>query len=90
MSRSGQHGEPPTVTAVVRGQGELIGLLKATGCDMDERTEDGRTGLHVAGMLGRAGSVRELIEAGAEVGAKDVERKTLVHWAAEYGHMEVL
>ncbi|EKX31007.1 hypothetical protein GUITHDRAFT_83504, partial [Guillardia theta CCMP2712] len=52
--------------------------------------EDGRTGLHVAGMLGRAGSVRELIQAGAEVGAKDDEWKTMVHWAGEYGHVEVL
>ncbi|EKX31223.1 hypothetical protein GUITHDRAFT_59999, partial [Guillardia theta CCMP2712] len=80
----------PTVTAVVRGQGELIRLLKAGEYDMDERTEDGRTGLHVAGMLGRAGSVRELIQAGAEVGAKDDEWKTMVHWAGEYGHVEVL
>ncbi|EKX41070.1 hypothetical protein GUITHDRAFT_75016, partial [Guillardia theta CCMP2712] len=85
-----QHGEPPTVTALVRGQGELIGLLKAAGYNMDERTEDGRTGMHVAGMLGRAGSVRELIEAGAEAGAKDRAGKTMVHWAAEYGHVEVL
>ena len=60
------------------------------GCDMDERMEDERTGLHVAGMLGRAGSVRELIEAGAEVGAKDKKGKTMVHWATAYGHVEVL
>ncbi|EKX32799.1 hypothetical protein GUITHDRAFT_40883, partial [Guillardia theta CCMP2712] len=64
-----------------------------TGCDMDERMEDGRTGLHVAWMLGRAGSVRELIEAGAEVRAKDEKRRTFMYWATAAsagGYLEVL
>eukprot|EP00960_Hanusia_phi_P071474 767561-Hanusia_phi.AAC.12 len=41
-------------------------------------------------MLGMDGIVRELIEAGAEVTARDQTDKTCAHWASEHGRVEVL
>jgi len=46
--------------------------------------------LFQAAKNGHADSVRSLLRAGAEVDSKDDEEKTALHWAAAYGHRDVV
>jgi len=45
--------------------------------------------LHLAAVSGDLEEVRELLEKGADVNAKDEEGRTPLHWAAGNGYVEV-
>ncbi|KAL3692097.1 hypothetical protein R1sor_005748 [Riccia sorocarpa] len=46
--------------------------------------------LHDAARMGQAGRVRELVESGIKITAKDSSGFTALHWASLYGHTEVV
>ncbi|EKX33921.1 hypothetical protein GUITHDRAFT_119904 [Guillardia theta CCMP2712] len=89
ISSEEDQAEPPTVRAVIRGQGELIPLLKAGGCDKDNRS---RTCAHEASQAGHVEILRYLEETcGQELlREKDDEGRTCAHDASYGGHLEVL
>ncbi|EKX53396.1 hypothetical protein GUITHDRAFT_58236, partial [Guillardia theta CCMP2712] len=80
----------PIVLAVLRGQRELIPLLRAAGCDMNARLADGRTALHLGAMLGMQGCVKDLVEAGANCMISDKLGRTCAHFASSGGKLEML
>ncbi|KAL2621961.1 hypothetical protein R1flu_002166 [Riccia fluitans] len=46
--------------------------------------------LHDAARMGQAGRIRELVESGIKVTAKDSSGFTALHWASLHGHTEVV
>jgi ankyrin repeat protein len=67
---------------------EVRRLIKA-GADLEVRTSDGWTPLHVAAMRGRTDAAKALIAAGADLEAKDNDDWTPLHDAAAFGHTEI-
>ena len=59
--------------AVLSDQGEIAALLIRKGASLNAKAEDehGGTSLHWAAVLGRIEMAKRLIEAGADVNAKD-------------------
>ena len=62
----------------------IIATLAFAGCTPD---------LHKAAREGDADRVRELLDAGADVNARNADKQRLqytpLHWAAYYGHLEI-
>jgi ankyrin repeat protein len=55
---------------------DMIKLLIAHGAEINSKTNRGRTPLIIAAFSGNEPAVRELVQAGADLNAKDVEGKT--------------
>ena len=54
------------------------------------RGKDGRTPLHVAARNGRTETAEQLIEGGADVNARTVNKQTPLHMAAYGGHADIV
>ena len=67
---------PRFVRALQAGDNSLALQLAKDGLDVNARTDWGGTPLHMASALGCAEVVRALLEAGAEVDARDPEGQT--------------
>lgn len=75
--------------AARRGSKECIGVLLAAGADVNG---DGRgpTPLHDACGCSQLASVKELIDAGADVDAVNQDGSTPLHWAARHGTPDII
>eukprot|EP00282_Hemiselmis_andersenii_P036519 CAMPEP_0169426622 /NCGR_PEP_ID=MMETSP1042-20121227/315_1 /TAXON_ID=464988 /ORGANISM="Hemiselmis andersenii, Strain CCMP1180" /LENGTH=250 /DNA_ID=CAMNT_0009536585 /DNA_START=139 /DNA_END=888 /DNA_ORIENTATION=+ len=70
---------------------EIRKLVRQPLCPLDVADkEQGWTGLHWAAASGHASVVQTLLEAGADVNARDLHDSTPLHWAASLGHQAVL
>ena len=72
---------------------EMAGLLIANGADVNQKSDDGQSPLHIAVRGGNDRLVELLIANGADVNAKDFEDYTPLHnaaWNGRLGVVEVL
>ncbi|OJZ81993.1 hypothetical protein ASPFODRAFT_144728, partial [Aspergillus luchuensis CBS 106.47] len=58
--------------------------------DLNEQDEDGRTPLSHAAELGKSWAVKKLIEAGADPYRCDKNGRSVLSWAAQFGHKELI
>jgi ankyrin repeat protein len=70
--------------------GSVLRLLLEHGADINVRTEDGRTPLHMASYNGALEVVRLLLQHGSSVKVKDKSGETALKEAADRGHDEVV
>ncbi|XP_036391912.1 receptor-interacting serine/threonine-protein kinase 4-like [Megalops cyprinoides] len=83
----GKGGWAPVHYAAWQGHLPIVKLLaKQAGADVDVRTCDGRTLLHLASQRGQYRVARILIELGADVHLAADDLHTPLHAAAETGH----
>ncbi|ELR16936.1 ankyrin repeat-containing protein, partial [Acanthamoeba castellanii str. Neff] len=57
---------------------------------LDVRLKDGLTPLHLAAFAGNVECLILLLDSGATLGVKDIQKRTAFHWAAVRGHHDVL
>jgi RNA polymerase sigma-70 factor (ECF subfamily) len=73
------------------GELAVAQFLLANGADLDTKGYFGATGLHWAAHNGHAGTVRWLIERGANLNLRDTKfNSTPAGWAMENGHRELV
>lgn len=65
-------------------------LLKQEGVGIDDRDEEGRTGLHFACGYGELECVNFFLDNGAKLDAVDNNKNTALHYAAGYGQIEAV
>lgn len=70
------YGHSPLGWAVLGGQDAAIDFLLDAGADPNTRYRDQNTALHTAAFFGRAEATRRLLEAGADVDARNVHGET--------------
>ena len=80
----------PLIFAAGEGDAVRVRELLDAGHGTNERSADGETALHVAGIKGDEATVRALINGGADVNARTPRGSTLqmtpLHWAVYHGH----
>ena len=64
----------------------ILGWLASDGASADASSKGGTTLLHAASAAGHVGTIRVLLEAGADVLAADSEMRTALHFVAVEGH----
>ena len=83
-------GFTPLLIAVFRRETEIVAELLAAGDLMlEQRALLGRTALILASGIGLYGVVSLLLNAGADVGARDDIGRTALAWAKSLGHTSV-
>ena len=92
VDEKNEKGEPPLVAAGSGGNVWALELLLAAGCEVGSVSQDSRTSLHWASLLGHKRSVACLVEAGADVHAKTDIRteETSLAVAARAGQGEII
>ncbi|MHC4082246.1 MAG: acyltransferase family protein [Planctomycetota bacterium] len=70
------YGQSPLGWAVITDQREVIEYLLEAGADPSARYRDRNTALHTAAFFGRAEAAARLLDAGAEVNARNVYGET--------------
>lgn len=81
----------PLQTAIENNHPEIVGLLleSTTKKELELKTAKGTTGLMLAAIQGNVAIAEKLIEAGADVNARE-EGITPIFWAAFKGHAEII
>jgi len=75
-------GRSPLHAACLEGNLETVKILvEEAGVSVDERTGDGRSGLHLASYYGRDAVLEYCLEKGALVNLKDNDQCTPLHYA---------
>eukprot|EP00854_Cymbomonas_tetramitiformis_P002559 gene2559-3313_t len=69
---------------------QLQQLMETSRMQQDQLQREQQTALHWAASHGRSEVIRSLIQAGANVEAKDVDLDTALHWAAMNGHTDTV
>ena len=64
----------------------MIEVLIKFGAQVDARTNNFRTPLHIASLRGNLNVIQTLVSNGADINAKDIESNTPCHFVSEYGH----
>ena len=82
----------PLIFAAGEGDHSLVKKLLDLGYDVDGRSKDGETALHVAAIRGHIPTLQALLAAGAEVDARTPKGGTIYMtpsmWATYHGHTE--
>lgn len=83
----------PLIFAAGEGDGETVEKLLASGVDVNGKSKDGETALHVSAIRGDLRTVRALLVAGAEVDARTPKGSTIYMtpsmWTVYHGHQEM-
>jgi len=86
----GDRARWPLIFAAGEGDSATVVGLLAGGHPVGERSRDGESALHVAGIRGDVATVAALIAAGADVDARTPAGSTMsmtpLHWAIYHGH----
>uniref|UniRef100_A0A3Q3JMF0 Uncharacterized protein n=1 Tax=Monopterus albus TaxID=43700 RepID=A0A3Q3JMF0_MONAL len=77
---------PLHFTAASRHGALCLELLVCNGADVNIRSKDGKTPLHMTAIHGRFSRSQAIIENGAEIDCEDKNGNTPLHIAARYGH----
>jgi ankyrin repeat protein len=72
--------------AASEGHAPLIEILIKFGGQVDARTNNFRTPLHIACLRGNLSVLQALVQHGADINAKDIDGNTPCHFTSEYGH----
>ena len=72
------------------GYVEVVNALTATGADVTNAGNDGRTPISRASCNGHLEVVQALIAAGADVNKADNSGRTPMYWASQNDHLEVV
>ena len=67
------HGYTPLLWAASCNRQQIVHYLVHNGANLDATTEKGFTALHLAAKNGNVAMVKELVEAGCDVGVADRE-----------------
>jgi ankyrin repeat protein len=78
------------VAAAVGNDTVLTTLLRKSRASVNEKNDDGLTPLMLAVRSKNLQCVKSLVSAGASLGVKDPQDKTLVHFAAQSGSLEIM
>lgn len=65
-------------------------LVNKRGCDVDKRSHDGWSAVHVACSKGHLDFVKALKADGAKMKARDVDGNTPLHVASDFGHLPIV
>jgi ankyrin repeat protein len=65
-------------------------VLIKFGAQVDARTNNYRTPLHIACIRGKQEVIKKLVKYGADVNAMDMDGNTPCHFCSEYGHRQCL
>lgn len=76
----------PLLTAIRWGRSELVSLLIQHKASVTVCNTDGQTALHLAMLEGNAHIVRELINAGANINARDARGETPIYSGVDAEH----
>ena len=76
--------------AVSGGHIEIVELLVSKDADVNAKTEEGESPLHLAANRGHKEIIELLIARGADVDAKGDSGRTPLHVAAQKGHKEII
>lgn len=80
-------GQRPLHVAAVSTYGvDCMVVLLSKGVDINARSADGRTALHMTAIHGRFTRSKILIDRGVDVDCQDKNDCTPLHVAARYGH----
>uniref|UniRef100_A0A3Q0SID9 Ankyrin repeat domain 28 n=1 Tax=Amphilophus citrinellus TaxID=61819 RepID=A0A3Q0SID9_AMPCI len=77
---------PLHFTAASRHGALCLELLVCNGADVNIKSKDGKTPLHMTAIHGRFSRSQAIIENGAEIDCEDKNGNTPLHIAARYGH----
>jgi ankyrin repeat protein len=84
-------GEPPLLTAAVKGNAGMVALLLDRGADINVRNKRGLTALHAAAYGGNKQVVELLLSKNASVNdSENLFKMSPLHAAAEEGHADVV
>jgi ankyrin repeat protein len=92
FSRDNVYGMTPLFMAIeqYRNRKDLAAFLLANKAEVNVKTTNGSTPLHVAVWRGDKDVVQLLLAKGANINAKDNTGWTPLHWAAYYGYKEIV
>lgn len=76
--------------AANEGHVSLIELFCDYGAEVDARSRNFRTPLHIAAIRGSLSVLQTLLMAKADLNAKDVDGNTPCHFCSEFGHKNCL
>ena len=76
--------------AANEGHVELIGIFGEFGGNLDCRSKNLRTPLHVACIRGNFVVIKALIQKEVNINAQDFDGYTPCHFCSEYGHIDCL
>ncbi|RFU27758.1 hypothetical protein B7463_g8575, partial [Scytalidium lignicola] len=89
INRTGGTYGTVLAVAALRGSSDLVSYLLDNGASPSLADGMGRLPLHLAVMNGLV-HVKLIQKAGVDVRARDKTGRTVLHWAAQGGHLEVL
>ena len=76
--------------AVQEKRADVVQVLIDAGADIETKTDEGYSPLHLASISGELTSMKMLVKAGADVRATDAERDTCLTLAAHFGHTDTV
>eukprot|EP00960_Hanusia_phi_P059792 764290-Hanusia_phi.AAC.1 len=83
-------GESAVLAEVRKGQADVIAVLVIGGSEVNGRTANGSTALHVAAALGHLHCLQAFVRQQADVNARDDKGETCAHAASRGRQMEAL
>ena len=69
---------------------DITNFFPCRGCDKNMSDDDSVSPLLLSVKCGKAGAVEALIEAGCNIRTTDKDGKSVIYWAAQEGHVDVL
>jgi ankyrin repeat protein len=75
---------------IVRGNSKAVSVWLKSKPDLSTRNEKGQTFLIASVLTGQRNLAKMFVKSGAQVNATDLEGKTALDYAVEYGHVKMI